>query len=200
MTLFSDWLLGLIRGAKQSFGGDMRNKNELISALIFMYHACKATEQLLADAFNRALYTEQSELADYYLRHLSEEEGELVFLVDDLKSVGVDVMLTEPDPAAMAMIGTQYYLIKHVDPVCLLGYMAIQEADPTPVSVVEELEKLHGKELFTFWRLHALKDLEHRIELIQVINAAPETKQPLVLMSTRNALGYLTYFYGRSSF
>jgi hypothetical protein len=103
---------------------------------------------------------------------------------------------TAPHPLALGLIGTQYYLIKHVHPVCLLGYMAIQEADPTSIEVVEKLEAAYGQELFRFIRLHATRDLEHGKDLQAVLDRVPESLRHLVIESTENALAYLGSFYG----
>lgn len=169
------------------------------SVLKRLYHACVASEQLLEDAAAACeLYDDDDtkELGDYYARHYFEERGELATLVSDLSELKIDVNTLPPDPIIMAMIGTQYYLIKHKHPVCLLGYMAIMEADPTPIEIVEKLEKEYGEAGFKFLRMHAIRDLEHRKELIELIDSQPDDKKGLILYSTNNALMYLRTYNG----
>jgi hypothetical protein len=185
--MFSDQLIEHIRGVKRTIAMDISRLEVVLGNLKFIYWTCLASEQLLIDA---AEFTfDFPRLAEYYQSHLEEERGEIEILVEDLESGKVDP--GEPDPIAMAMIGTQYYLIKHVNSAALLGYMAVQEADPTPIEVVEALEKTYGKNLFRFVRMHAIKDLEHRKELIEVIDLAPKHLRPVIFNSSDSALGYM---------
>lgn len=194
---FSDLLLENIQERKRQFAFNPYDRDGVIKNLVFLYHVCIASEELLREAYRCCLndLPDTSDLARYYLEHLEEERGEVPILKEDLASAGIEPEM--PDAISMAMIGTQYYLLKHMSPYCLLGYMAIQEADPTDIKVVKLLETLHGKSLFRFLRLHAIKDLEHRKELIQVIDAAPRAP---ISFSADNALKHLhkaaTTFYG----
>ena len=200
MITLSDYLLSYIREMKDRIKPDLSRRELVTGSLEFLYHACMASEQLLFDAAIAASVHDDpfsKHLESYYRTHLEEEKGELEILVGDLANAGIDASVSAPGVAVMAMIGTQYYLAKHVHPASLLGYMAIQEADPTPIQMVEHLEEAYGKDLFRFLRLHAIKDLEHRKELISVIDRVPENLKPLVVESATNALSYITIFYGR---
>lgn len=167
------------------FRFDAGNRDGVIQNLVFLYHACVASEGLLEEAGGIA----KDRLADYYRSHLEEEKDEIRVLREDLASAGVTPGM--PDEYSMAMVGTQYYLLKHVDPVCLLGYMAVQEADPSPIELVERLEELHGKKLFRFLKMHAIKDMEHRKELIELIDSIPEEQHGMIWFSADNTLRYL---------
>lgn len=194
MNTFSEHLLGHIREQRRK-----TSPPSLEAVLKRLYDACVASEQLLLDA-SIACHVYQDEptkqLGDYYSRHYMEEKGELSVLASDLEAAGIDYKILFPDKVVMAMIGTQYYLIHHKHPVCLLGYMAIMEADPTPINVVEKLEEVYGKDKFKFLRMHAIKDLEHRKELIELIDEQSEDKQALILYSTDNALAYWSNYHG----
>lgn len=174
----------------------------VLEELLFLYHCCLASERLLDDAAAEAKdsvdYFTSSRLSDYYASHLEEERGEVPVLIEDLRHGGIKVMSFFPDEIALSVIGTQYYLIKHVHPISLLGYMAVQEADPTPIGTVEALEKLHGVELFRFVRMHAERDIEHGKELLEVIDEVPEHLQLFVQVSARHTLEFLgRHVYGR---
>jgi hypothetical protein len=64
----------------------------------------------------------------------------------------------------------------------------VVEGDPTPLKAVELLEKLHGCDLFRFLRYHATNDLDHRVELFELIDSAPAAVLRHVDFSMRNAL------------
>lgn len=183
---FSDTLIEQILEAKRGITLDLSSYNAVVENLKFLYDACIASEELLRQGFK---YATDSYLEDYYKKHLEEEKGEIEILKNDLKN---EIFFPRvPGATAMAMIGSQYYMIKHLNPVCLLGYMAIMEADPTPIEVVKIVEELYGKELFGFLRLHAIKDLEHAKELKDVIDSVPVGQRHLIKFSCFNALGYL---------
>lgn len=194
--MFSDVLITHIRDVKRtSFNNDASRRTVIIANLIFLYDAVVASERLLieaADSTDQLLPSSFHErLGKYYRSHLNEERGHDKWLQEDLKSAGVKVPLGLPNRPAMAMVGTQYYLIKHTHPAALLGYIAVLEGDPTPVEVVDTLEQAHGKPLLRCARIHALKDLEHRKELFEIIDDTPESLRGLIAYSTDNTLDYI---------
>lgn len=190
---FSDLLLEHIRYTKNEIARDLSKREVFLSELVFIHNCCIASEQLLIEAkiwCGRYGDSFTKYLEKYYEGHLEEERGEIEILNDDLRNSGLDWSKTPINPAAIAMIGSQYYMLKHVHPVCLLGYMAIQEMDPTPIEIIERLENLHGKEILKFSRLHAVKDIDHAKELVQLVDAIPEGLKNLVRYSVDNALEY----------
>jgi hypothetical protein len=193
MSTFSDVLIRHIRDVKRaSIAIDAGRLAVVIANLTFLHDSVVATEQLLKEAAESTDLLPRSpfhdRLSKYYRSHLDEERDHVKWLRDDLNSAGVSV--GEADRLAMAMVGTQYYLLKHAHPVALLGYMAVVEGDPVPVDVVELLERAHGKDLLRFVRIHALTDLEHRKELFEIINQSPEPLYDLIARSADNTLDY----------
>lgn len=186
--MFYDDLLEMIRERKRSeLAFDINRREVVIKNLIFLYHACVASEDLLLEAAFAAAKWPNERLRDYYLRHYDEEKGEIKVLWDDLGSGGIEHDM--PDRFSMGMIGSQYYLLKHVDPASLLGYLAVMEADPTPIKNVEMLEELYGENLFRFLRMHAVKDLEHAKEIKEVIQEFKDDEY-IIKFSASNALDY----------
>lgn len=188
---YSDFLIGRIRDIKSEIQIDISSLSLVSKNLLFLYHFCVASERLLIDASDeepkdRFKDSFETRLSEYYDRHLAEESDEIRILKEDLDSAGITI--GPPDRYSMAMVGTQYYLLKHVHPVALMGYLAVQEADPTPLEVVAILESLYGKHLFRFLRMHAIKDLEHRKEIIDILDEIPSEFERLVLNSAENAL------------
>lgn len=172
---------------------DPSQRRVVIDNLLFLRDCVVATEKLLEEG---AEATEglspssfHSELLKYFKKHLEEERGHLNWIERDLSAAGVQNR--ETCRYAMALIGTQYYLIRHVHPVALLGYMAVVEGDPVSIEVVEAIEKEHGFESLRFLRAHAVTDLEHKKELERMIDSAPEALRPLIERSAENALSYL---------
>jgi hypothetical protein len=193
--MFSDVLLEHIRDVKRSFTIDASQLAVVIANLIFLHDFVVASEQLLIEAVESIDLLPGSSfharLAEYYRSHLDEERDHVKWLREDLKSVGVSVPAALPNKSATAMAGSQYYLLKHAHPAALLGYMAVLEGDPTPVEVVDSLEHAYGKPLLRFVRIHAVKDLEHRKELFEVIDDTPDSLRDLIAYSTDNTLDYM---------
>lgn len=143
--------------------------------LRFLYSSVVASENLLSCAAEQlkkhtsGIYRDK--ILSYYLEHLEEERDHAKWLADDLAAHGV--IIEHHDLDAMRMIGAQYYMIFHCSPYCLLGYMAVVEGVPTPLSEIEKLESIYGKKLFRFSRFHAIKDMEHKHDIFERINSAP---------------------------
>lgn len=187
--IFSDSVMEVVREGKKTITINGRSLAAVAKNLCFLYHACVASEGLLLDGATQIPSSGfDDRLQQYYLEHLEEETGEIAVLKSDL--AGAKIETGFPDNFSMAMVGTQYYLIRHVHPVALLGYLAVQEADPTPLGMVEELERLHGKDLFRFLRMHALKDQEHRKEILELLDQTPQKLQGLITLSALNSLGH----------
>jgi hypothetical protein len=195
MASFSETLVERVRNSKRtSISIDAGRRELVIANLMFLHDAVVASEQLLSEAADQADRLPACDyhrvLSRYYRTHLDEERGHVSWLRADLESAGIRV--GHADKIAMAMVGTQYYLIKHVHPAALLGYMAVVEGDPVPEKVVDLLERAHGKELLRFIRFHALADLEHRRELFELIDRAPEPVQNLIASSADDTLAYFS--------
>jgi len=163
--------VGLLR--QKSPGVNLGDLPTFVHNLIWMYQFMVASENLMVVAEKLAT----GRLKRYLRTHLEEERDHANWLADDLATVGVDVTRLPLDRSAVELAGTQYYLIHHVSPVCLLGYMATLEGLPFPVKLCDDLEAIHGKDLVRCLRYHAENDLEHRKELFEVID---EINDPLI--------------------
>lgn len=188
---YEDLMIRIRRRKEAELKIDPHNREAVIKNLVFLYHACVASERLLSDAAYEAYQWVDpfyGRLSQYYNSHLAEEQGEIVVLKEDLASANIPLGIA--DRFVMALIGTQYYLIKHRNPVCLLGYLVVQEADPTPVKTVEALEDLYGRTLFRFLRMHAIKDLKHAKEILDLLETVPAALRELIFFSADNVLDY----------
>jgi hypothetical protein len=190
--MFSKIVIEKIRSIK-SPTSNLLHKPTAITSLVFMQQVMVAS----CDLLRTALYSIRQgkfefALRDYYRAHLQEEHGHAVWLANDLKTIGIDVKKIPLSRKAVEMAGTQYYLIRHLHPGALLGYMAVLEGFPMPMGCVEELERAHGKRLFRTLRYHAEHDIEHRKELFKVIDAVPTKYQEIVLNSAAQTAIYIS--------
>jgi len=186
---FSATLLSHLYHVRQQFPApDLTRRSAVLKNLVFLFHTMRASEQLLELAIETS--EEGTPLRDYFARHLEEERGHHRWLAADLLSAGVDVTQTGIPLKAVEMVGTQYYLVRHLDPAALLGYMAHSECLPTPPGVVDELEAAHGKELLRTLRYHAEHDADHGRELLQVVDGLPGERQLIVLESALQSARY----------
>lgn len=162
---------------------DLYDRTILCNALSFVYRMIVASAPLLEFAIPRS----GGGLREYYERHLVEERGHDLMLLDDLKRLDV-----EPPPSHFAaqFSGSQYYLIAHEHPALLLGYMRALEANPLPVAEVDSLSEHHGTSL-TALRHHAVHDVEHARELNSIIAAQPADMRGWIEWNERNILALL---------
>lgn len=171
--MFSQKVIGAIeRVRKEASLIDCAKLDYIISNLVFVYQIVVASESLLEEAVR----VSEGELRDYFVSHLEEERSHEEWLAADLRTCGIDVKQMPLLQKAVEIAGSQYYLIKHVDPACLLGYMAVLEGFPVSSDSLEKLEQMHGKELFRTLRYHSEHDLDHRKELFDMIDKFPSER------------------------
>jgi hypothetical protein len=168
------------------------NPTTFFANLAFLLSSVVASESLLQDAISsleaRSNCGADEVLLNYYRAHLQEERGHFAWLREDLLSANVEIAPIDFDTYAMQMIGQQYFMIKHVHPAALLGYLAVVEGDPTPLDVIDILEGRFGKPLLRFARFHAEKDLEHRLDLFKTMDALSDSTIPVIWRSAELTL------------
>ena len=119
-------------------------------------------------------------LAGYLEHHIPEEMhgdepgGELL---EDLAVLGVDTGALRTQrlpPAVAALIGSQFFRIRHAHPVCVLGFLWLEDHPPNRASV-ERLIEVTGlpREGFRQLLLHSEVDVRHGAELRAVMDALP---------------------------
>lgn len=151
---------------------DFTDRQVCVNNLRFMYHAMVASEDLL----ELAAKLDISQLGAYFDRHVKDERGHAVWLAEDLVEDGPG-----PFPALIpGMVGSQYYLIQHVDGCALLGYLLIMECFPMPLDRVAEVEQLHGAALFRTLRHHAEHDVDHGAEVLRQIDLLTPARRAIV--------------------
>jgi hypothetical protein len=119
-------------------------------------------------------------LVDYLERHIPEEmhgDEPGADLLDDLAIVGVDTdaLRTRSLPEGVAaLIGSQFFRIRHAHPVAILGFLWL-EMFPPHARAVEELIETTGlpRDGFRQLLLHSEVDLRHGKELQDVLDSLP---------------------------
>lgn len=156
--------------------------------MVWLYHVIKASEGLL----KAAIANSTGELRDYYVEHLTEETGHAAWLADDLLSIGIRVEDTQAPQTAIQMAGGQYYLINHVNPAALLGYMVVLECFPAPLEYVDQLEMAHGTQALRTFRFHAEHDVDHGADVLAMIDQLSDEDKKVVEQSAAQTCMYFS--------
>jgi Iron-containing redox enzyme len=123
----------------------------------------------------------------YLRKHIPEETGHDEWVLDDLETLGYkreDILKRIPSPSAAALAGAQYYWIRHVHPVALLGFIAVLEGTPPDVEFFEQTADRIGvpRRAFSNLLLHGKLDPQHRDDLDRTLDVLPLTEQHHTLM------------------
>ena len=182
--------MGIVKTLRQSTLPfiDLSSRQTFIANMMFMHGLMVASEDLI----DVALSTNRCELPliEYFTTHREEERDHAQWLRDDLESVGITIPRVHWQAASIA--GTQYYLIKHVSPHALIGYMAALEHKPMPLVTVAELEKRYGKSLLRTVRYHSEHDIDHTRDLLAFVRSASFLDMPLITETTTKTLEAIT--------
>lgn len=138
-------------------------------------------------------------LIKYLEQHIEEERGHNEWYIRDLKALGMtrdEVILKIPPPNLAAMIGSQYYWVRHHHPIAFMGYIASIETYPPTEEYVNKLIQDSGlpAQGFETLMLHAQIDIAHKDDIIQLLNTLPLTKmhKDIIEMSAFQTFRYLS--------
>lgn len=154
----------------------------------------RASVPLMEEALEQAAARAQDDpscaaLADYLAHHVPEERHHDEWLLDDLEVLGVsraDVWARQPSPTVAALVGAQYYWIRHQHPIAILGYIAVLEGTPPTEEHVEGIIERTGlpPAAFRTFIKHARLDPHHRDDLDAALDAMPLTDEQELLVTT----------------
>jgi hypothetical protein len=116
-------------------------------------------------------------LEEYLNIHAVEELNHDEWLLDDLASLGQSeaVVAERPSRLVAAMVGAQYYWIRHFDPIMIIGYIAVLEGSPPTEKGLNDLldrTSLPRRCLRTAFK-HAMLDIKHASDLDDFIDRLP---------------------------
>jgi hypothetical protein len=151
------------------------NTHAIIKATVPLFEAARDRARVLApdDAVAAGV-------ASYMEQHIVEELHHDDWLLDDLESLGLERRAVEgaiPPPSVAALVGSQYYWVRHVHPVAILGYLAFMEGFPPTRELIDLLIERTGypADAFRTYAAHGELDPGHRDEIDRVIDALPLT-------------------------
>jgi len=116
--------------------------------------------------------------AEYLERHAQEETGHDRWILDDAEVMGIrraSVLRRLPSPAAIEIVGAQYYWIHHYHPIAILGYIAVMEGTPSSTAFFEDVARRNHLpfEAISSFLYHARIDPKHKADLDRLIDSLP---------------------------
>jgi hypothetical protein len=144
----------------------------------------RATVPIMMTALEMCLHRPDDPVATCFARylgkHIREEYGHDVWAAEDYEAAGRDpaeLRDVTVSGAVAGLIGSQYYWIRHVHPITLLGHMVVIEGYPPSPELPGVLAARTGLALDAFRTLerHAVVDQRHRIDLYRQVDSLPLT-------------------------
>jgi hypothetical protein len=142
----------------------------------------RATVPLMLAAAEQCLARPGDPVADllgrYLAKHIREEYGHDQWIAEDYALAGGDpddLRTAVPGPAVAALVGSQYYWLRHVDPVALVGHIAVLEGNPPGPGLADDLAARTGlrPEAFRTIARHAQLDVQHRDDVYRLVDRLP---------------------------
>lgn len=157
---------------------DLHIREVMADNLVFSYHTICASEPMLREC---ALNLDPSSpFLSYFVHHLAEEKNHVFWLRRDLANADISIINRRLQFDAAELAGPQYYLIRHVSPLAVLGYLAVLECFPMDPVILDALESIHGKEMFHTLRYHSEHDPEHGADVLEQIDKVAPEMQPVI--------------------
>ncbi|MGH3274906.1 MAG: iron-containing redox enzyme family protein [Pseudonocardiaceae bacterium] len=156
-----------------------------------MHFTVRATVPLMLFASEACLARPGDPLATefgaFLARHIREEYGHDRWVAADYVEAGgaaadLEDIVIGADVAAM--VGAQYYWIRHAHPIALLGHMAVLEGNPPSALLAADLARRTGFAPSAFRALerHSSIDVRHGQEITRLIDSLTFTPQQEALM------------------
>ena len=156
-------------------------KDAALEYLVLLHQIIRASVPLmrfsLAQISARTLLRVDKELPiiDYLKKHIAEEMDHDKWLLDDLEASGCpreNVVTLLPSRRIAHLVGSQYYLIAHHDPIAILGYIALLESAPPSKALVDGIQARSGLPAGAFrtLRTHTEVDPHHMNDLDVLLN------------------------------
>jgi len=142
--------------------------------LMNVWHYAQHSSTVIGLAGTRCVLSHPP-LAEYLLQHALEELGHDQWALDDLKTLDVseaEVRASRPVPACAAMIGYEYYVAGHANPVGLFGWLYVLEAMGEDLGHLVAAAIKQGLKMpsgVKFLAGHGEADAEHTKEIVDQI-------------------------------
>lgn len=117
----------------------------------------------------------KTDLIDYLVKHIEEERGHDLWLLEDYAATGRNpehLLGKLPSCEVANMVGAQYYWILHHHPVMVMGHITALETYHPPTGFSGYLSELTGYGLDAFRAIsrHEKLDLVHKVEIRTLID------------------------------
>jgi pyrroloquinoline quinone (PQQ) biosynthesis protein C len=167
--------------------------------LVEIYHYVKHSTRLLALAASR-LGSDQPRLFKRFLEHAEEESGHDLWALNDLRALGADqesVIASSPLPSTVALYANQYYVIEHIHPIGLLGYIYALETlgSGSGAAMGTRIKTLLGvgDEAVTFLVGHGESDVVHVQKLRALVEEHAQLAAEQVVIRDSAVASYTYY-------
>jgi hypothetical protein len=161
---------------------------ELYPEFLFRNHAVIRASVPLMQSAAEACQSRMSsdplcaDIFDYLSHHIPEEMHHDDWVLEDLAVLGFDrgeILARIPPPSVARLVGSQYYWIRHVHSVALLGFIAVLEGTPPDVSFFEHTADRAQLPRSAFSNLlrHGKLDPRHRDDLDRALDTFPLTER-----------------------
>ncbi|GAA3376672.1 hypothetical protein GCM10020367_49280 [Streptomyces sannanensis] len=147
-----------------------------------LHGTIRATVPLMLAATEQCVARQGDPVADmlgrYLSKHIREEYGHDQWVADDLVVAGGDpaeLWSAVPGPAIASLVGSQYYWLRHVHPIALVGHIAVLEGNPPGPGLAADLASrtgLAGDAFRTIVR-HSHLDVQHRDDVLRLVDRLP---------------------------
>lgn len=172
-----------------------KDHDAYVRYLILLYNIICASVPLTEEAHHQCeqdpMLSFNGALTNYYSEHICEEMDHDRWLLEDLKTLGVNShSVNKWNPQVAKLVGSQYYWVRHVHPVILLGYVLVLEGHPPTLEQCERLQAAHGipKAGLRTLRHHAVVDVKNHIvhlrHLIDTLPLSPEQFRQISMNAT----------------
>jgi pyrroloquinoline quinone (PQQ) biosynthesis protein C len=162
--------------AVRSFLGGRPSLAAYRTYLINVWHYAQHSATVIGLAGSRCVARNRP-IANYLFHHAKEELGHELWALEDLETLGVsaaELAASRPVPSCAAMIGYEYYIAGHANPVSLFGWLYVLEAmgeDLGPVMSSRLTETFGRKTGVHFIEGHGEADEAHTHDLTAQIIA-----------------------------
>lgn len=175
--------------------------------LVTMHSISRSAVPLLEAALKRATELAANDpvaegIIPFLSRHIPEESGHDGWVLEDLEAAGGDpreALEQVPSATVAALVGAQYYWIRHYHPVALLGHLAAVEGYPPGLQFAERMVRATGlpREAFRSIARHARIDIQHRRDIRSSIDAqdlSEDQERVLGITGLSTVEGLITVF------
>lgn len=190
----------LVAATNQLFQHENFN-NLYPSYLLSLHWMVRASIPLMKEAIvyaqeQQSLRIEYAEFIAYLNKHCIEEADHDEWLLEDLRYLGIsreDVEKTIPSITVANLVGSQYYWIKHFDPISLIGYIAGIEGNSLSEPFLLKIKKSSDIPLQAFRTIdqHSKIDKQHANDLYRLVDCLNLDSQQFALIR-RSALATIS--------